>query len=123
MEHINFEVFRGDDFNKIIAFEDNGNPKDITGCIVFFTLKKSKSDSDEDAVIRHNKTVHEDPTNGLTTFGFTAVECNALVGAYFYDIQYLDKSGQVKTCFDGIFTFCVDETRRVTALSGYSGYV
>jgi len=112
---MNFQFVRGDDQVLALEFKLDGVPKDITGWTVFFTVKKNVGDLDTDAVIKKEITTHTDPTNGKTEIPVLDTETDPLDGVYFYDVQYKDTLGIIKTVMLGNMTFVKDVTRRITA--------
>lgn len=111
---MNFTFPRGDDQILALEFKQDGVAKDITGWTVFFTVKKKIDDDDNNAVIKKEITTHTDPTNGKTEIPILDTETNSLKGVYFYDVQYKDTSGNIKTPMLGKMTFIEDVTRRIT---------
>ena len=109
---MNFSLIRGDDRTFALEFKKDGVAIDITGWTVFFTLKKSTYDSDNDALIKKTVTTHTDPTNGKTEFSITNTETDALIGIYYYDIQYKDTANKINTVMIGTMNFQEDVTRR-----------
>jgi len=112
---MNFEFVRGDDQILALAFTLDGVPKDITGWTIFFTVKKKVEDDDADAVIKKEITTHTDPMNGKTEIPILDTETDPLDGVYFYDVQYKDTLGIIKTVMLGTMSFLKDVTRRITA--------
>jgi len=109
---MNFNFPRGDDQVIELEFKEDGVPINITNWKVYFTLKKNKSDSDNDAVIKKDVTVHTEPLNGKTQILLTNTETDSLNGIYYYDIQYKDDSSNIKTVLWGMINFFEDITRR-----------
>lgn len=106
-EIVNFKQPRGDTFSLPINFG-----QDITGWIMYLTLKKSIDDLDADAVISKDISVHTTPSTGATLVTITAAETANLLGTYVYDIQYKDTSGNIATLIEGTIQFDKDVTRR-----------
>ena len=111
---MNFDFVRGDNQVIELEFTEDGVAVNITGWKVYFTLKKNKSDSDDDAILKKDITVHTEPLNGKTQILLTDVETDTLSGVYYYDIQYKDTSADIKTPILGIMSFFEDITRRKT---------
>jgi hypothetical protein len=110
----NFVTFRGDDLSFKLNFADtDGVPIDITGWTIFFTLKLKKDDSDSEAIVSKTITSLTDPLNGISIVTISHTEVNDLVGPYFYDFQFVDLSGNVRTITSGAITFEKDITRRI----------
>lgn len=99
MKVYNFSIIRGDDKFYILTFTDEstGNPRDITGWTVKFTVKKDLDDTDANAVIAKEVTSHFDALNGKTKVQLTHDDTDLEIRNYYYDIQ-------VKTAADEVFT-------------------
>lgn len=109
-----YDAIRGDTFELTISFKDGDLAQNITGWTIFFTLKNNIDDADADAVISKDVTQHTSPTAGVTQILLTAAETTDLNGSYYYDIQYKDTIGVIKTFLYGKITFTKDITRRIT---------
>ena len=110
----NLFVKRGDTKTYTLYFEDeNGARIDITGWIVFFTVKVHIDDSDDDAKIKKTITSHTDPTNGETQIPLTSTD-TADVGNYVYDVQYRSTTGTIKTVIEGFLVIAKDVTQRTS---------
>lgn len=113
------KVIRGDTDSFTITFRDaNGNPIDITGYTVWFTVRssvpKTSTTDNTDAVISVKNTNHSDPTNGQTLIAITSSDTEIDPKTYFYDIQYKKPDGTVHST--GYFKYIVsaDITRGTT---------
>ena len=108
----NLYLTRGDDKYYILTFTDsNGDPIDITGWIIFFTVKRDLDDTDDEALIKKDITSHTDPTNGQTRIHLTNDDTD-LIGSYYYDIQVKKSDGTIITILEGAITFKKDITQR-----------
>jgi hypothetical protein len=108
-------VYRGDDWGMQLHFNNpDGTPIDITLWTLFFTIKRRKTDSDADAVIRKTTTSFSDPVNGIGSIILTNVETYNLNGLYYYDFQFKDQNDIVQTIVSGGISFEFDITRRTT---------
>lgn len=92
--------------------DDEGNPFDITGWTLYFTLKRSAQDSDDDALITKDITTHEAPLDGNTSFDLSSTETDVPPGIYVYDFQIKDADGEVRTLTIGTVEFTRDVTQR-----------
>lgn len=108
-------IYRGDDKSWTLTFKDSsGTAINITGYTVFFTVKKNKSDVEDDALITKDITSHSDAGNGQTTLSITNTESAIAVGEYWYDIQTKDGSGNINTVVVGNFNVLQDVTVRTS---------
>lgn len=113
IEHTTLTLKRGDTFVRTLYFEDeNGNALDITGWTIYFTVKKSIDDSDDDAIIKKDITSHTDPENGKSELELTPTETAQSPGTYCFDIQIKDTQGKILTILEGEIIFTKDVTQR-----------
>ena len=116
----NYNVIRGDTFRQKIVVTKDGQPADITGWTIYFTLKKNKTDSDDNAVIKKDITNHIDPVNGESELLILPTETDNLLGVYYFDIQIKRhitspvSYDDIATILEGTIKFSQDITRRVT---------
>lgn len=91
---------RSDDYNldiQLIEIVDGEeSPIDLTGCTVFFTVKRNLVDPDARALITSDVTSHTDPSTGLTSIPLTASQCD-LVGEFWYDVKIKFSTGVIKS--------------------------
>jgi len=80
---------RGDDI-KYDILVDSSTVIDITGDIIYMTIKKSATDPDVLADMRRVLIVPSDANSviGIATVIFTAAETAVTAGVYFYDVQW-----------------------------------
>ena len=112
----NFESPRGDDFDLDLVFtDDQGDPQPITTWEILFTAKQSKELGDDasSGVVKKAIDITGGPA-GLASLNLPAATTEDLLGPYFYDIQYKDDNGAIKTKARGIIVFTKDVTIRQT---------
>jgi hypothetical protein len=107
---------RGD--SRVLAVsvvDSSGNPVDITGGTVFFTLNATQNPTDDSgAVISKTVTSHTAPTLGQTQVTLTNTDTQSLTpGQYYYDIQYKDTAGNITSTKADVFQVIGDVTRRI----------
>ena len=104
--------YKRDDISLLLVRQDgDGAAVDITGYTYFFTMKTLRDDTDADALIQKVVTAHTDPTNGKTTISIDAADTASIApGAYFYDIQEKDTSGNIMTWTSDTFQLEQDIT-------------
>lgn len=93
---------------------DTGNPIDITGYSIFFTVKSNTGQSDDDALISKKVTSHTDPTNGQTSINLTHDDTNIEEGSYLYDFQLVSPGNIVSSVEHDVFNVLNDVTIRTT---------
>jgi len=106
--------YRGDTRDFAMTFTSNDVAYNITGAKVYFTLKKSKNDTDAQAVLQKTVTSHTDPTAGKTTLSLSKTDTNIQPGRYFYDFQVITSGGGVYTFLSGDVEVLEDVTRSST---------
>ena len=112
------ELYRGDNKSFTLSFTDAvGDPIDITGWKIYFTMKKSLTQSDAEADLKEDTEEHDDPENGLTSIHLSNGQTDTLGSSelptdYFYDIQVKKTDGSVLTVISGIIKVLADVTRR-----------
>lgn len=83
---------RGDNYDLEIEITDNsGNPIDLTGTTVFFTVKRNYNEPDGSALISIDVTTHTDPVNGITSIPLTSSQTD-IEGEFVYDVKILNGS-------------------------------
>lgn len=115
---MNLTLICRDDVDLDITFTDkDGEPIDLTGCTVFFTMKKKISDSDEDAIIEKEVTSHIEPTEGTTRVSLTNTDTDIPARHYFYDIQVEDTANKIISSTVGQIKITQDVTVRTNESS------
>lgn len=115
MSSTKLTLIKRDDKTYTVNFSDViGDPIDITGYTVFFTVKINKTDTDDVAVIAKDITSHSDPTAGETQIVLTDTDTDIAVGDYFYDIQLKTDVGEIKTVVIGQLVVRQDVTVRTS---------
>ena len=106
-------ITRGDTKIYALHFRDGaGVDIDITGWMIFFTVKKKLEDIDDDAKIRKNIIDHTDPVHGKTEISLSSADTE-LLGEHFYDIQVKTTAGAIITIAASSITFSPDVSRRI----------
>jgi hypothetical protein len=112
-------MVRGDTTSYTLNFSnEQGQPINITGWVLYFTLKQSWQLPDSQASLQKTITNHSDPTNGITTLQISHADTYSLYPRdYDFDIEAVDTSGNVYTILRGKFTIDYD----VTGTAGTAG--
>jgi len=118
LNHEQLVLKRGDTYRRTLVFTnaDTGEPINLTGKIIRFTVKEKIDDADTAAKIKKDITVHTNPTQGETVLVLSSTDTN-LAGKYLFDIQYEDPSVSPKdviTILDGTIEFIKDITTRTS---------
>lgn len=109
-------IIRGDDVSLTIVFTDEHHlPVDLTDATVFFTVKKSLKDTDDNALLKTETTEHIDPEQGKTVIALSHDDTNIQTGQFFYDLQVVGQDGKVVSTFFGGIEVVPDVTRRTTS--------
>lgn len=109
------EIIRGDDEQFELTFTDiDGEPIDLTDGTVFFTVKESLSDDDDDALITKEVTEFANPELGVARLTLLKTETDIAEGRYFYDVQFKDSSGMISSTVRDKFYVKKDITLRTS---------
>jgi hypothetical protein len=73
-----------------IQVQQDGAPINITGWVVFFTVKEFMIDTDNDAKIKKTIISHSDPVNGKTVIILDDEDTDITPKSYYYDITIQD---------------------------------
>ena len=98
MSEFDWSIARGDtDYLEIeVVDEETNEPVDITETVIYFTVKKSSSDSDSEALIYKEITEHADPINGKSRLDILSSDTNLPIGRYLYDLVIVFPTGDRK---------------------------
>lgn len=108
-------IIRGDDQALDLTIKNaDATAFDLTDCTVYFTVKKRFHDTDLEAVIKKDVTIHSNPTGGLTTVELTAEDTTIDARKYLWDIQVKDASDKIFSVVSGDFIVKHDVTNRTT---------
>lgn len=109
------QVYRGDTpmpFNVNFTDLDTGNPIDITGWTVWFTVRQSpastKTTNDTDAPISKE---YPGSNIGTVSVVLTSEDTDITPNTYYYDIQYKKANQAIKTIGVGEFIVLAEVTR------------
>ena len=94
---------------EVTITDENGDPFDLTGKTVTFTVKRYTCDSNTDAIIQKIITTHISPTEGKTIIELSSSDTNVSQGIYVYDVE-VTWGSSVKTVIKDIFTVTEDVT-------------
>lgn len=106
-------LIRRDDVDLDVTFTDkDGEAIDITGCTVFFTLKKNRTDTDADAILQKEVTSHTIPLQGKTRISLDHDETDIAPRYYFFDVQVEDTDEKIISSAVGQVKITQDVTIR-----------
>lgn len=119
MATVTLNVFKGDDKTWNLVFTDSaGDPINLTGQTIFFTVKTNQTDTDSLALIKKEITSHTDETDGKSRLVLSNTDTDLDAKEYFFDLQLVSSSGTVTTLLPkagiGKFVVTQDVTRRTT---------
>lgn len=89
------ELFRANKYSLPLEITDeNGNPYNLTGTTILFTIKKIDDNSLDDlsALVKKTITIHTDPGNGVTSVDLNENDTNLEFGIYRWDVKIIDGS-------------------------------
>lgn len=109
---------RGDAYKLKLTITDGETPVDLSGCLVFYTLKAEVDNDLEDsaAIIRKDVSEHSDPENGMTEIMIDGADTDGLVPGekYVHDVQIVSAAGKPWTPLYGKVKCAPDVTRRTS---------
>lgn len=111
-------IYRGDDFELPLQFWTDSaktTPIDLTGCTIYFTVKKRADNDLTDAAAIFTKTVtsHTNAAQGQTKVVGVPADMKAQSPKeYTYDIQLKDSGDKIKTLTKGTFVLEAEITNR-----------
>ena len=113
-ESINLQIKRGDTWSRTIYFEDeNGVRKDITGWLIFFTMKVKADDLDTAATTIAKTISPSNPLEGEAEISLTSTDTKD-IGNYIFDIQIKTNLNEIITVLEGTITITQDITIRTS---------
>jgi hypothetical protein len=104
---------RGDTYADRFTFTDTdtGGPFDFTGGSVLLTVSSVSAPTDQSTeVFQITGDIDADPTTGIVEFAPSALQADN-VGYFFYDIQFTDGSGTIRTLVNGAYIMNQDITK------------
>lgn len=117
----NISIIRGDTnrFEISVTSDLDGSVVDLTGASVWFTLKKSRDDTDENKIFQ--KTVGAgvliaDPAGGVVRVTIEASDSVSLspLRLYAYDLQVKTATNDIFTPISGTVSVVADVTRAIS---------
>ena len=104
-------IKRNNDRNLNIAVKKDGVAVDITGWTVKMAVKRSRDDTDAEAIFVKTVTSHTDPTAGETTIPIAASDtADEPVAPYYYDILVIDDQSKRQSSNTGNFIIVQEVT-------------
>jgi hypothetical protein len=116
----NLEVVRTDTKTFSINVTNNGNPVDISGYLLFFTVKANINDLDDNALISKTQVCPDDIISeaGIGYINLTSVDTTIPIANYTYDIKLQRNAGIEilwrKTILSGKFKVGLTATTRTS---------
>ena len=99
-----YSLIQGQSKTWNLKFTINGTAIDITGYMIFATVKSRIDMSDADAEVKKDITP-SNPATGECSVTFTATDTANLKGQYYYDIKFVTSSGLSQYIYIGKLTF------------------
>jgi hypothetical protein len=110
-------VQKGNPYICQVLFTDKtGQPYNLTGKTVFFTVKKINdfADNDDAALIKKDITTHADASGGITTISLTAVDTNMPMVEYKADLRVYEAGVIQANTLPFAFTVSDIVTKRIS---------
>jgi hypothetical protein len=96
----------------LLRIKKNNTIQDLTGWIIYFTVKSKLSDPDTSAIITKDITDHIDAPNGKTLIELTPEDTDIDAGSYYYDIITKDTQENISLIANGRMTVNKHATTR-----------
>lgn len=97
----------------IQLFDVEDNEINLTGCTVFFTVKRNIQDADSKALISKDITSFTSPITGDVAITLTATDVD-YVGEFFYDIKIKYTNGKIQSVLTDKFILAAHTTIRTS---------
>ena len=105
---------KGDTYSLDVTITNTSDePIDLTGCTVFFTVKRNLQDTDAQAIINKTVTSFTSPTTGDVSFTLLAADVD-YVGEFYYDVKIKAVSGIITSVINDKFILLDHVTIRTT---------
>lgn len=111
-----YKVYRGDTFQLNFEVSLSGAPYDLTGCTLYFTIKRSFSSDDTDALVQKisgDGIVHTPVGQATLTVEAELMDDLPINRALRYDIQLKDATDAIYTLDRGYIVVQPEVTRTV----------
>lgn len=110
------EVIQTDTKTYKITVTKNGAVEDISGHLLFFTVKTKLTDADVTALISKTVTCPNDADSqaGIGYITLSSSDTNVAFGNYTYDLKYQDGSNLRKTVMSGKYQVNKTVTQRLS---------
>lgn len=109
------EIIRRDDVSFNLTFTDvDGDPIDLTGATVFFTVKRKLTDPDDEALIEKEIISFDDPELGIAVLILSNTDTDISPGKYFFDIQVKTSDNKISSSNAASFFVNQDVTIRTS---------
>lgn len=85
---------------------------DLTGCTVFFTVKRNLEDTDNEALIKKDITTFTSATTGELSIPFLATDVD-YVGDFYYDLKIKYSNNLIESVLTDKFILVEHTTKRI----------
>lgn len=106
-------MYRGDSYplSFTIKDKDSGAAIDLTAGALVMTVNTERDPTDASNELFQLIGVMSDPASGVVEFTPTELHTDQSVGKYYYDIEYTDAAGNVRTIVKSTFAITQDITK------------
>jgi hypothetical protein len=106
-------MYRGDSYplSFTIKNKDTSAAVDLTGGALVMTVNPERDPVDASEVLFQLNGVMDAPATGVATFTPSELDTDLPVGKYYYDIEYTDAAGNVRTIVKSTFAITQDITK------------
>ena len=110
-EEIDLCISRGDTTAWTFTIKSDGTAIDITGFSYLLTVDPSDEPTGSGSNLFQLTGTLTFPLVGIVSFQMTALQADQTPSEYFYDLQQVDGSGNIRTIAKGTFEFKQDITK------------
>ena len=106
-------VRRDDKTFTFYFYDENGDAIDLTGAVLYTTVKQNIDDLDANAKISTTLAVTAPATDGIATWTIVPADTQYLSGLYYWDVQLKSVTGKITTLIRDMLEVVPDVTIRI----------
>lgn len=106
-------VRRDDKTFTFYFYDENGDAIDLTGAVLYTTVKQNIDDLDANAKISTTLAVTAPATGGIATWTIVPADTQYLSGLYYWDVQLKSVTGKITTLIRDMLEVVPDVTIRI----------
>ena len=106
-------VRRDDKTFTFYFYDENGDAIDLTGAVLYTTVKQNIDDLDANAKISTTLAVTAPATGGIATWTIVPADTQYLSGLYYWDVQLKSVTGKITALIRDMLEVVPDVTIRI----------